>query len=520
MTLRREQKFRQALFLNSKPHIECKESRVHDLDYYHVSVSHNITGRKIMYIIKIEIKNLWGNDFSWSLNEDVNVLIGENGSGKSTVLQMLNEAILPIEDNQLNFRLFDPIDEMIIELEKDTVIRINSEARSITGNMGTAQYELKTKFINTFDVVEKSPNPNTTLLDYHLEKLKFEFVTYQRDLSNQVEEAFKNEDKGLRTTQLEKIQAIYKTKNLFVKILNDMFDQTKKSFDEKAFHFLKTGVETPISPQNLSSGEKQILIILLTTLLQDRKEYVLLMDEPEISMHIDWQRSLIHSIRQINPNCQIVIATHSPTIYYQGWTEKMTRIKEIQSVSDAATESIILREKAAQSGDRVQEIKSDFQRFSGSGLAKLHQFNRKIISYSSFTKDECMALLDFLKSNSIYPDVKTFTTLISKLNSYKDAKVIFDLIEEETYSRLTHVRPDSITLNTLIRKVGKVKEGLELIHDASNNEKFQLHPDIITFSTLLGKTKNTQEIRSVEEVRNYYGVKTDDIYLNKLNVKR
>jgi predicted ATP-dependent endonuclease of OLD family len=47
-----------------------------------------------MYIRKIEIKNFRGNDFSWILNTDVNVLIGKNGSGKSTILRMLNEAVL------------------------------------------------------------------------------------------------------------------------------------------------------------------------------------------------------------------------------------------------------------------------------------------------------------------------------------------------------------------------------------------------------------------------------------------
>ncbi len=61
-----------------------------------------------MYIRKVEIKNLWGNNFSWTLNQDVNVLICKNGSGKSKILNMLNEAILPFEDSQLNFRLFDP----------------------------------------------------------------------------------------------------------------------------------------------------------------------------------------------------------------------------------------------------------------------------------------------------------------------------------------------------------------------------------------------------------------------------
>jgi ABC-type cobalamin/Fe3+-siderophores transport system ATPase subunit len=468
-----------------------------------------------MYIQKIEIKNLWGNDFPWTLNEDINVLIGKNGSGKSTILRMLNEAISPIEDNKLNFRLFDPIDEIIIELTNDIVVRVNSESRSITGNVETTDYQLNTTLINTFDVVEKSLNPNTTLLDYQLDKLKLEFVTYQRDLSNQVEEAFKNDDKVSRNNSHEKIQAIYETKNLCLEVLSELFRHTNKKFDEKAFHFLKTGIQTPILPENLSSGEKQILIILLTTLLQYRKEYILLMDEPEISLHIDWQRTLIKNIRQINPNCQIIIATHSPTVYYQGWTEKVTRIEEIKSTSK---ESAILQQKTTPG--RVQRIKDDFKQFQGSILAKLYQFNRKINAYTSFTKDECIELLYFLKTNRTYPDVITFTTLISKLNSYKDAKEIFDLMKVETYTQLSHVKPNEITLNTLIKKVSRVEEGIELIQDVSNNEKLQLYPDIITFSTLLGKVKNTDEMRSIEEVRNYYGVKTNDIYLNKLNFKR
>jgi len=473
-----------------------------------------------MYIRKIEIKNLWGSDFSWELHEDVNVLIGKNGSGKSIMLQMLNEAVLPIEDSKRNFRLFDPIDEIIVELEDDIVIRVNSESRSITGNMEPTNYTLNTTLIKTFDVVEKSFNPNTTVLDYQIDKLKQEFIIYQRDLSNQVEEAFRINDKTTKKNQFDRIEAIYETKNIFINVLTEVFNQTEKKFDEKAFHFLKTGIQIPILPEHLSSGEKQILIILLTTLLQNRKKYILLMDEPEISLHIDWQRSLIKNIRQINPNCQVIIATHSPTVYYQGWTEKTTRIEEIQSASYSVTESAILKEKTTQSKGRVEKIMSDFTNFSGSKLAQLYQFNRKINTYTSLTKDECIELLNWLNNNGIYPDVITFTTLISKLNSYADAKEIFDLMEKETYSKFSHVKPNDITLNTLIKKVSSVEEGLKLIQDVIANEKLQLYPDIITFSTLLGKAKNTDEIKKVEEMRSYYGLKTNDIYLNKLNFKR
>jgi predicted ATP-dependent endonuclease of OLD family len=40
----------------------------------------------------------------------------------------------------------------------------------------------------------------------------------------------------------------------------------------------------------------------------------ILIDEPEISLHIDWQRTLIKNLRILNPEAQIIVATHSPEI--------------------------------------------------------------------------------------------------------------------------------------------------------------------------------------------------------------
>ncbi|GBQ13317.1 hypothetical protein CFR78_14335 [Komagataeibacter rhaeticus] len=37
-------------------------------------------------------------------------------------------------------------------------------------------------------------------------------------------------------------------------------------------------------------------------------------DEPELSLHIDWQENLVPSLKKINPNSQVIFATHSPDI--------------------------------------------------------------------------------------------------------------------------------------------------------------------------------------------------------------
>jgi predicted ATPase len=68
---------------------------------------------------------------------------------------------------------------------------------------------------------------------------------------------------------------------------------------------------------NLSSGEKQLLIILGEALLQDKVPCIYIADEPELSLHVTWQEQLIPNLRLVNPNAQIIFATHSPDIVGQ-----------------------------------------------------------------------------------------------------------------------------------------------------------------------------------------------------------
>ncbi len=64
----------------------------------------------------------------------------------------------------------------------------------------------------------------------------------------------------------------------------------------------------------LSSGEKQLVILLLRTLLQKGEKGIYITDEPELSLHISWQEKLINALNRINPNIQLIVATHSPDI--------------------------------------------------------------------------------------------------------------------------------------------------------------------------------------------------------------
>ena len=65
---------------------------------------------------------------------------------------------------------------------------------------------------------------------------------------------------------------------------------------------------------SLSSGEKQLFILLAEALLQKGVNYLFIADEPELSLHIDWQRKILAELLNLNPNSQIIVATHSPEI--------------------------------------------------------------------------------------------------------------------------------------------------------------------------------------------------------------
>ena len=85
-----------------------------------------------------------------------------------------------------------------------------------------------------------------------------------------------------------------------------------------------TDSDLNIGLERLSSGEKHLLRILVAALGAERS--TMLIDEPEISMHIDWQRELIENIRILNPQCQLILATHSPEIMADISDENIFRV--------------------------------------------------------------------------------------------------------------------------------------------------------------------------------------------------
>lgn len=106
-----------------------------------------------------------------------------------------------------------------------------------------------------------------------------------------------------------------------------------KKFMQKEFKFSSAGdleIAEKYSIEKLSSGEKQLLILLTEALLQQKKSFIFLADEPELSLHIAWQREILPAVKKINPNAQIIVATHSPEIA-GGYRNNIISMKSILS---------------------------------------------------------------------------------------------------------------------------------------------------------------------------------------------
>lgn len=108
-----------------------------------------------------------------------------------------------------------------------------------------------------------------------------------------------------------KIKSVYSQINLFIGILKEFIEGKDFKFEGGGL-VVKGLVTLPVS--KLSSGEKQLLIIFTEALLQKQEPYIFLADEPELSLHIAWQRKIIPAIKKLNPNAQVLVATHSPEI--------------------------------------------------------------------------------------------------------------------------------------------------------------------------------------------------------------
>ncbi|MCI7256000.1 MAG: ATP-binding protein [Prevotella sp.] len=264
------------------------------------------------YIKQIEIDSLWSGTrhILWDLDPKVNILSGVNGVGKSTILNKVVRGLIP--GGEFPSHLIGGV-HIKVSPEDARWIRYD-HIRSFDRPL------MSTEIVNK--IVDASV---TTELDWQIYQLQRKYLDYQVNIGNRIIEVLQSGQEDAAV----KAQAISEPKRKFQGMIDSLFSDTGKQLIRSQNDIAFSQLGERLTPYQLSSGEKQMLVILLTVLIEDNKPYVLFMDEPEISLHIDWQQRLIDLILELNPNVQIILTTHSPAVIMNGWTDKVTEVSDI-----------------------------------------------------------------------------------------------------------------------------------------------------------------------------------------------
>jgi len=348
-------------------------------------------GSKMSYIKKIEISKLFGElDINWFLDPKVNILIGKNGSGKTTLLRLIKNFMMSshgvflvsgmesirieLADNKYIYASKDsealsqlqankpvkPLHQTIDEVPFSGVYRVESnlfpheKKNHFSEVINLCYINTFEMFPEDFDVLSKSDkarNGVNTELDVVLKHLIDDWKSYLLKLKILAEEvtvffdekirqissresADENdlqELKNLLNEKTDKIDDINFYKNRFIEQINALFSDSKKriGFDKNNAIIFRNHNDKFFSVYELSSGEKQMLIILLNVVILENKPSIILIDEPELSLHLAWQHKLIDIIQSLNENCQLIIVTHAAGVFSKGWQDKITKMANI-----------------------------------------------------------------------------------------------------------------------------------------------------------------------------------------------
>lgn len=267
------------------------------------------------FIRRIEINSLWAGHkhIVWELRPDVNVLSGRNGAGKSTILNKLVQ----------HLRVMPSTGEIVGGTRMGVKVEFDqSDATSI-------RYDVLRSFDRKIIAAEPIGGLNdariVTELDWQLYLVQRRYLDYQVNVGNRMISLLTSGDPEARVKAMEAANL----KNRFLDIVDELFAETGKRIDRTSNELAFLQYDEILSPYVLSSGEKQMLLILLTVLTEDQEPYVLFMDEPEASLHFEWQKQLISIVRELNPQAQMLLTTHSPAMIMDGWEDAVTEVSDI-----------------------------------------------------------------------------------------------------------------------------------------------------------------------------------------------
>ena len=258
---------------------------------------------------------------------DLLVLAGSNGSGKTRVL----ESILKYFQDYLDYKQ-NNIEAGIFfeEKEKKCISNVQDFFYGLKNfsyyEVNNPLYEMHNEIKNKLDILPKiiyvpteinfqKMNAASTTLIQEYKFINIVDTNLIKDIPSYIatkiiSEMLKNKNEKVGDIQkkvFDEINEIFETLGIEVKI-EDI------SQDGRNIPIFTNSSGDKFDINELSSGEKQLFLRTLAIKMLNPENSIILIDEPELSLHPKWQQKIVDVYRKIGKNNQIIIATHSPHI--------------------------------------------------------------------------------------------------------------------------------------------------------------------------------------------------------------
>ena len=276
-----------------------------------------------MRLKKIQLKEFKRfDDLTIDLSEDpkkIIAVVGPNGCGKSSIFDAFEEKMRDfrnIGDEGQSFYskalYYTEEDRLKTPYNKNVAVTLTPK----TGTINRKSFYIRTayRFTSKFnvqrlevlpDILNSPDEPISSIaIDTRLE------ANYKRLLGTAYTEFFN----GIKTGEVVRNELIGKMNTILSKILDIQISNLGNVLAKKGQLYFKKGNVSDFPYANLSSGEKEVVDIILDLIVktQDYNDTVFCIDEPELHLNTAIQRKLLLEIEKLIPeNCQLWVATHS-----------------------------------------------------------------------------------------------------------------------------------------------------------------------------------------------------------------
>ncbi len=268
-------------------------------------------------------------DFNDSDNEilDLVVLAGINGSGKTRIL----ESVLDYFKNKINFienkntiHIFfnkneeDCLDEVY---NPDTLYQILNSYND--KNIFVKERKIMEENLKVFPKIIYVP----TEINFQKVEIASPMLVQEYKFLNVVDSGLIKDVPSYIATRIMEManeqedipmgkirEVVFKEINEIFEILDLDIKISGVSKNAKSIPIFTNSAGEKFDINELSSGEKQLFLRTLAIKMLNPENSIILIDEPELSLHPKWQQKIVDVYRKIGKNNQIIIATHSPHI--------------------------------------------------------------------------------------------------------------------------------------------------------------------------------------------------------------